>query len=298
MAYPGDPVAKGPARFEHAPLTPDDLEQLATAFRPSWELDEAPFTGAGTLSAADVQALQGGGTHADVRAAMPNAGSAFAPPRPNSVEALGSVVVEESIIVRDPPAPAPALRPAPPPAPPPRVPAADAAPAVALEATRIVPRRPAAAQSARVESFEAEVSPFARPSRKPLWLGLGAGVVVLAGLGIWAASGGQADPPATSAPAATATHAPQMIPLPTLVAPAPMAPAVTATAIAVTTPSALPRAPATATVAVAPTPSPAPLPPRYVTAAPPPHPVAAPQPAPKPAPHPKGGTTIVHDVPF
>src|SRR5271166_642101 len=67
MAYPGSPP-KGPVPFEKAPLTPDDFERLATAFRPSWELDEAPFTGAGTLSAGDVRALQGGGTHADVRA--------------------------------------------------------------------------------------------------------------------------------------------------------------------------------------------------------------------------------------
>ncbi len=291
MAYPGDPVAKGPAGFEHAPLTPDDLEQLATAFRPSWELDDAPFTGAGTLSAADVRALQGGGTHVDVRAAMPNPGSPFPPSRPNGAQG----VVEESIIVREATPPTPAVRPAPPPP----APRAEAAPAVPLEATRIVPRRasPPAAQPARMESF-AEVSPFARPSRKPLWLGLGAGAVVLAGVGIWAASGSSADAPAPapSAVASTVSHTPQTIPLPTLVAPAPMAPPVTATTLAVTTPSALPRAPAP--VAVTPAPSPVPATPHYVAASPAPHPAAAPQPAPKPAPHPKGGTTIVHDVPF
>jgi len=57
-----------------APLPPGDferLERLATAFRASWELDDAPFTGAGSLSPADVRALQGGGTHAEVRATVP-----------------------------------------------------------------------------------------------------------------------------------------------------------------------------------------------------------------------------------
>src|SRR5580700_8785195 len=109
MAYQGDPVPKGPAGFENAPLTPDDLERLATAFRPSWELDEAPFTGAGTMSAADVQALQGGGTHADVRAATRMAGSAFPPQRTvGTVEPVESIVVAESAVAAPPPPPPPA----------------------------------------------------------------------------------------------------------------------------------------------------------------------------------------------
>src|ERR1700678_4438006 len=108
MAYQGDPVSKGPAGFENAPLTPDDLERLATAFRPSWELDEAPFTGAGSLSAADVQALQAGGTHADVRAATHIASSAFPPARTAARgEPAESMVVAEPVVAPPPPPPPP-----------------------------------------------------------------------------------------------------------------------------------------------------------------------------------------------
>src|SRR5580704_8653733 len=109
MAYQGDPAPKGPAGFENAPLSSDDLERISAEFRPSWELDEAPFTGAGTMSAADVQALQAGGTHVDVRAATRVVSSAFPPTR-----SVGAVEPAESMVVA-----APAVAPPPPPPPPP-----------------------------------------------------------------------------------------------------------------------------------------------------------------------------------
>src|SRR5271166_5224074 len=100
MAYPGSPP-KGPAPFEKAPPTPDDLERLATAFRPSWELDDAPFTGAGVLSAGDIRALQGGGTHADIRAATLNASHAsHSPAKPSLAldEPATKVIVDPALV--------------------------------------------------------------------------------------------------------------------------------------------------------------------------------------------------------
>ncbi len=69
-----------------ARLSTDDLDQLAAAFRPSWELDDAPFTGAGTMAPADLRALQGsGGTRADVRNASQAPPIAHAPVAPATV---------------------------------------------------------------------------------------------------------------------------------------------------------------------------------------------------------------------
>ncbi|MGH7435721.1 MAG: hypothetical protein ACRENE_08600 [Polyangiaceae bacterium] len=94
-----------------AVLTPDDLERLATAFRPSWELDEAPFTGAGSLSPADIRALGGGGTHVDVRsAAFSPAHTSHAPAKPViAEEPANKVIVDPGLVapasVRPPPPP-------------------------------------------------------------------------------------------------------------------------------------------------------------------------------------------------
>jgi len=56
MAHPADPASNSPV-FAHARLTPDEADRLASMFRPSWELDDAPFTGAGTLAPSDHMAL-------------------------------------------------------------------------------------------------------------------------------------------------------------------------------------------------------------------------------------------------
>src|SRR5258708_5928635 len=115
MAYRGNPP-RGPSPCEKAPLTPDDfdrLERLATSFRPSWELDEAPFSGAGALSAADVRALQGGGTSADVRAtALTAAQASHAPAKPVTgfEEPANKVIVDPGLLA--PPSVRPPQRPA------------------------------------------------------------------------------------------------------------------------------------------------------------------------------------------
>jgi hypothetical protein len=322
MAYQGDPVPKGPGAFENAPPTPEDLERLATAFRPSWELDEAPFTGAGALSAAEVQALQGGGTHADLRAAAQMASSAFPPAR-----TVATVEPVESIVVAQPAAAAPPPPPPPPPAPvavaaqwsapagpsyapvpaAPQVVAQPSAAALeAMAATRILPRRvaPAPAMRPRVESVGSDMVRL-RPSRKPLWLGLGALAVVAAGVGAWASMSPSTDKSVPSLPAVaeTASHAGPDFPAPSqpsdwkaVAAPAATtAPTQVATSVSLTPLTNKPTtAPAAAPQAMA-TPA---ATPHYTAPAPAPRPYVAPAPAPaKPAARPKS-STIVHDVPF
>src|SRR5580698_4970040 len=102
-----------PAEFARGRLSPEEAERLASTFRPSWELDDAPFTGAGNLSEADLRALQGGGTHSDVRAvaqASAHASNgAHAPPAPTkSHEPENSVIIDRSITADGAPAPKPA----------------------------------------------------------------------------------------------------------------------------------------------------------------------------------------------
>lgn len=331
MAYQGDPVSKGPAGFENAPLTPDDLERLATAFRPSWEFDEAPFTGAGSLSAADVQALQAGGTHADVRAATQMASSAFPPARTAArVEPAESIVVAAEPVAAPPPPPAPSPWAPVPAAPQPAVVHAPAQPQVsappsaqlapelspapgsheALAATRIIPRRAptppqAAAMRPRVESIGSDMVRLARPSRKPLWIGAGGLLAAAAGIGAWLSMSPSTDKslPALPAVVVTATHAAPDFPPPPPAStnPTPPSPAAAAAVpAAATTASLTPLKAATSMpVSSLPVAAPPPVAPHYAAPAPAPHPYA-PTPAPKPAAaHPKSGsTTIVHDVPF
>ncbi len=112
MAHPADSGSKGPTAFAGGRLSPEDAERFASMFRPSWELDEAPFTGPGTLSTGDMRALAGGGVHADVRATAgnmahaPNGTHAPAAPQQSS-EPENSVVIDRSITAQDlaPPAP-------------------------------------------------------------------------------------------------------------------------------------------------------------------------------------------------
>ena len=314
MAYPGEPsgpAAKGFGAFAGGRLTADDLDQLAAAFRPSWEFDEAPFVGAGTMAPADLQALQGGGgTHSDVRAltqaAAPAVNGAHAPPKPMvaSHEPEDSVIIDRGIT-------AAAIAPAPPPATvePVRAPLAPA-PAVAVQAPRTadrlaqthVVRRAAPVPAPRESTGSFDARALGR-SKRPLWIGLGAGAVVLVAVGIWATSGGSEAPAAVLPPPAKTVHAaaPDIPPPPTETTPEPPPPppaapppkTVPVSALAqvpppVVTPASLPPAPARPVVA-----APAAPPPQAAPRAP----VA---PIPKPVARPKagGGGTIVHDVPF
>jgi hypothetical protein len=311
MAYRGDPSSPaGKARMPSAtsPLTSEDFEQLAAAFRPSWELDEAPFTGPGALSPGDLRALQGGGTRADVRATVQLTNGTHAPPKATvSHEPENSVVIDRSITASDIPAPriTPSNRP---PAPSFQLQARAAPFGAALPAAPQVPNLPlgpavGAIPAAPIGSsgFEVEEPSFVRPSKKPLWLGIGAGAVVLIAAGVWLASGssGGEDRPATI-PASTAerprahTFAPMLPPPPETTAagavPPPQAPPATL-------PPVVPAAVTPAAVVATTAPPPAPPPTRVTpAAAPPPRPVAAP--ASKPAPRRTAGPTIVRDVPF
>jgi hypothetical protein len=51
---------KGGAASSSKALSPDDFERLASIFRPSWKLDEAPITAGATFSQDEVRSLQGG----------------------------------------------------------------------------------------------------------------------------------------------------------------------------------------------------------------------------------------------
>ncbi len=329
MAHPADPAAKAPATFANARLTPEEAERLAAMFRPSWEFDEAPFTGAGSLSPSEIQALQGGGVRSDVRTA---AATAMAPPVTNGTHAAtpghepeNSVVIDRSITAADLPSNAaqPAgpskagaktimgglqapLAPPPsePPAPPPPAPVSKPVSRPPAPDFRVGPpvstRSPASVRQA-IQIDEPVTYP--RKSRKGLFIGMGAVAAVLAAVGIYVAtSGGEKQAPAAASTAATEkptedklSAVPPPPPATTTVDPTPPAPPpppVQTTAAAAPPPAAVqpPVAPVTA-LPVAPTPPPQP---HYAAAPPPPRPapVAAP-PRPK-----KGGQTIVRDVPF
>jgi hypothetical protein len=149
MAHPGDrnlgtkPGNGGAAVFVNAKLSFDDAERLAASFRPSWELDDAPFTGAGTLSDADVGALQGGGTSAQVRASLRANGSTA------GHEPENSVVIDRAITAADIP---------------PKLAAVPAAPAHGMT-MRLGAQAPAVAAQARPEpaALAAAPSPWAGP---------------------------------------------------------------------------------------------------------------------------------------
>ena len=100
MASPDNPGS--PTSSSGGALSPEEAERLASSFRPSWELDEAPFTGAGTLSASDLLALQGGGTLAEVTDLAGKAGG-FGPgaTMPRTPEGTGP----DATILSAPPAP-------------------------------------------------------------------------------------------------------------------------------------------------------------------------------------------------
>ncbi len=330
MAHPADPAIKAPLTFANARLTPEEADRLAAMFRPSWEFDDAPFTGAGSLTPSEIQALQGGGVRADVRAA---AATAVAPPVKNGTHAAAahepenSVVIDRSITASD--LPSGAAQPvggpkagaktimgglqaplAPPPAEPP-VAAPPAAPP-----SKPISQRPAAPDF-RVGPPVSSRSPasirqaiqidepvtYPRKSRKGLFLGLGAAAAVIVGIGIYVATAG-GEKPAPAAATTTATEKPTQDKL-SAVPPPPPAATTTVTAADPTPP---PPPPAQTTAAAAPPPPPTPVAPVTALPAaptPPPQPhyaAAPPPPRPAPAAAPprpkKGGQTIVRDVPF
>jgi hypothetical protein len=334
MAHPADSGPKAPGAFAHGRLSPEDADRLAAMFRPSWELDDAPFSGPGTLEPSEIRALQGGGVHAEVRAVAQSQsyatnGAHAPPPATTSGEPEDSVVIDRSITAQDiaptsapravqarptntvmgmaPPPAVQAVQPAPPPAP--AVPAS-LPPAPVASKPPPPSQRPKAPQftvgpptppKARPVSVDLEAG-YPKKSKTPLYAGLGVGGVALLALVIWAVSGSSSsDKSATPAPTTTQTVEDKLAAVPPPPPPT-TPPPVTAAATATTPP------PAT-TVAAAP-PAPAPVPQTAVTALP----TAAPVPthaAAYVAPRTYGGgggaarpagksgkATIVRDVPF
>ncbi|MGD0525780.1 MAG: hypothetical protein ABSE49_11585 [Polyangiaceae bacterium] len=337
MAHPADIAPKTPAAFASGRLSPEEAERLAATFRPSWELDDAPFTGPGTMSEADATALQGGGVHADIRAvaqaghgvsSYASNGAHPAPPPTQSHEPENSVIIDRTITADATPAPSPkpvaaarpagstilGMAPAPQPA---SVPPQAAAPAPVL-ARPPTPGRPVA------PAFNMS-GPAAKPRPKPaaavdldegypkkqgktgLWVGLGVGGVAVLGLVIWlVASSGGPDKAAAAQPEPTATATKAADDKLSAIPPPP--PATTAAAAAPTAdtppaPTVAATTPPAATVT-------APIPTTPVTALPqaaPARPAPVVQarpsyggsaPAARPAGKPRNGQTIVRDVPF
>ncbi len=324
MAHPADIAPKTPAAFAGGRLSPEEAERLASTFRPSWELDDAPFTGPGTLSENDLRALQGGGTHAEVRAAAQSDGhqkhayasnGAHPAPAPTqSHEPENSVIIDRTITADVAQAAAPKAVPAAKPAgstivgmaPPP---AAQVAPTLARPPTPGRPMAPAfnvgppvARPRAKPVSIDLEDS-YPKKSRTGLWVGLGVGGMAALGLAVWmATSSGSSEKAAQPAPTATTKAAddrlsavPPPPPPTTAAAPAttvePPPPVVTAAAAPppATTATPIPTTPVTALPQAAP--------PRAAAAQARPSYGGA-SPAPRPAGKPKGGQTIVRDVPF
>jgi hypothetical protein len=317
MAYPTDPPnhAGGPSgTLAGSRLTPEDAERLAATFRPSWELDDAPFTGPAAFSDADLQAARSYGTQADVRGAVQALNGTHAPApatvlheEPANTVILGRGVDAEepaTVVQRSPADPVAAAKAI----------SAPVAPVVATPARFAAAAQPVTARhpagGARV-SAPSDADRVPKRSRLGLWLGLGAaGIGIVIGAWLAAGSGDKRDaaaPPVDTPAVTTASPIPPPPPpaetTQAVAAPTTAAPPVQATAAA-------PPPPPPPVVTAEPAPRPAAPPP--VAAAAPPPPTAAPRPAsanrtpswggsaapaPKAAPRPKG-TTIVRDVPF
>lgn len=320
MAHPAEPAPK--PVFAHARLTPDEADRLASMFRPSWELDDAPFTGAGTMSEADLRALQpGGGVWAEVRATALQAPAVHPGPAATSRSEAHAVAapappvrVEPSVIIAETPPPPVPLQVAARPqgtimgmqAPTAMPPVSDVPAPPISEVPRIPPSRPSQRPSAPsfvigpptprprpvvarpAVSVSPDLESYPKKSRTGLFAAIGGVAVLVLGLGIWALRAGDDDKTRDTAPTATAAHPPDdklsAVPPPPA-APAQAAPPATTAGAAITTApvAAVPVTPAAHAAA-------APPPPRaYGGGAP-----AAPaRPAGK-----KSGQTIVRDVPF
>ncbi|HEY4012650.1 MAG TPA: hypothetical protein VGM06_04900 [Polyangiaceae bacterium] len=319
MAYPNDPPnhrAASPAALAGSRLTLEDAEKLAATFRPSWELDDAPFAGAAAFSDAELHALRGGGgTQADMRGAVQALNGTHAP-APATVlenEPTTSVILGGGIDAEEPPTviqrpladPAVAAKAMSAPAASPVIASARTAPGVSAPTRRSVD----ATSGARV-SASSEADRLPKRSRLGVWLGLGAAALGIA-IGIWHAAGAgdkrdAAAPPVDNPTATTASPIPPPPPPAETMQAAAPTPPVQATATlppppppaAVTAAEPPPRvAPPTPVAAAPPTPAPAPRP--AATA----HQTASwgggAAPAPKAPARPKSpGTTIVRDVPF
>jgi hypothetical protein len=307
MSYPGEPSdssGKDLSAFASTELTADDFERLATSFRPSWQLDEAPFAGPSSMTPSEIRTLQANEARAEVKALVQQStNGSHPPPKPTvSAEPNESVIVEGGL------PPAHAARPMPVP-----VSVSVPTPAHSPAARRVAPAIPKGRPRLASLELDGVVPSFARKSRTGLWVGLGALALVGGGIGIWLATNANqpysaappSSPPVTE-PSPAASAAPVVPELPTAPAPPPAPPPPAASMAAAPASAPLPMAspPITMRPAVLPTvtnTSP-PAPTSTMRPSTPP-PTAAKPPQPQPAPRatvrPKPtGTTIVRDVPF
>ncbi|MGO8993251.1 MAG: hypothetical protein ACLQVI_07970 [Polyangiaceae bacterium] len=284
--------------FEASGLSPEEAERLAAAFKPSWELDEAPFTqGNGGMDAAQIESLSREGDSS--RMVAPHA----PPQRVETHEPEVSVIIDRSITAaemdaqRPPPAAVPSR-----PAPVPQAPFA--APVFAAPAhQRVAP----VMRSPRSADDSLELPASLKKSNKGLYIGLGAAMVAAAAVLVVHGAMSSTEPSAGSSPtstsAAAATATVESQPRPPA-PPVPPPPAVTATtpppaqaSLPTVTPASLPLAAPLAqrnTNAAAVTPAPRPQPHPPAAAAPPP---VTHHPAPRTPPKATGGG-IVRDNPF
>lgn len=273
-------------------ISPEDAERFAAAFRPSWELDDAPFTQGTALAKEDLLSLSAD-ANTIVDATRPD--EPFGP-TPSSSQPAANPLVNTQPLVAKPQKP-----------PPPK--AAQAVPAPTgydgVAPLYIKPARKGGQSSATSTRDDLEV-PIKKSNKGIIFAVIG--VVVLAGVGFALKVALSGDDSKPTTPTQTQTTSPtedtsRAVPPPppaTEATAATPAPKPTAPAPATTTP---PKDTATSAVAAAnthftpPTP-PAPSP-KPVAAAPQPKPQPQPQPPsqPKTPPKPAGGG-IVRDNPF
>jgi hypothetical protein len=325
MPHPAETAPKAPAAFGSTRLTPEEADRLASTIRPSWDLDDAPFTGPGSLSPDAVQALQGGGTLPDVRAAanevpsrsQASNGSYPPPPARLSPEPESSVILEDGLAAEIAPAepqPVPMTRPE---STLTGMPAARVAavaddvlsPSAQAESLPrplqrpLTPQRPVAPafQFAPTGSFQPKPAAldldesYPRKSKTTVWVALGLGAVAVVGLVAWiASSSGSSDP--TPAAAATTTAANDKT---STVPPPPAITAAAAVPPAIEPPAPPPAAPPPmAPVPVDALPQVAPAPTHVAAAAAPRANYGGPNQVLRPPGKPKNGPTIMRDVPF
>jgi hypothetical protein len=327
MAHPAETAPKATMAFGSARLTPEEADRLASTIRPSWELDDAPFTGPGTLSEEDLRALHGGGIHPAVRAMAQDGpsrsqatnGSHPPPPATPSREPESSVILDPALVAEllplD-PRPAPTVRPGatiiglaaavrPDPTPD-TARALTTSPSLSLQ-LHPTPRRPVApafhfSPPGTVQARPGALAADEAHPRKPktaLWVALGLGGVAVVGLVAWiASSSGSSVAPAAPTATTTATAdkaATTLAPVPPA---ASLQPAPTAEVPPPATAAAAPPVSSVAPTPVTDLPHVAPVPPRWTAAAVPRGNYPAASPPPRPAAKPKSGQTIVRDVPF
>ena len=192
MAYPADPLnsSAGDQGVSNEP-TREYLEQLASAIRPSWELDDTTFSGLTGPSSADMAGVNGTKEASETRAEISASKGSFAPSRATVAEGTERAMAEAGVSqlsvvsIVDPPLRAPAAAAAS---------SAGGSPRFGSPRLQLVSVAPAGSASIDVEA------PAPARSRKPLWIVLAVGVLALIAIGGWAASGGDTGAPVSPVP--------------------------------------------------------------------------------------------------